>query len=180
MAADTTLAQATGTASQAAAPTAPVAAAPEAKTNFFSEGFKTLGNHHVVDVMPFGEIPLPYIFVDHGSFHYYASAESLKESGIYSTNTDPKFDPEHTIETSPLAEKGSVVRLDHKPIGLDLSVTSNLFFLGFAGLLLAIFATIAASKAKKTLIPSGIRNLFEVLIVFVRDDVVAPNVAEPF
>ena len=96
MAADTTLAQ------------VPTSAAPQeaAKPNFFSEGFKTLGNHHVVDVMPFGEIPLPYIFFDQGSLHYYSSVDALKETGIYTTNTDPKFDPQHLIETSPLAEKG--------------------------------------------------------------------------
>ena len=102
------------------------------KPNFFSEGFKELGNHHTVDFTPFGELPLPYIFFDQGSLHVYASAESLKGSGIYTTNVDPKFDPQHLIETSPLAEKGAALRLDSKPIGLDLSITSNLFFLGFS------------------------------------------------
>jgi F-type H+-transporting ATPase subunit a len=163
MAADTTLAQ-------TSAATAPQEAA---KPNFFSEGFRELGNHHTVNFMPFGELSLPYIFFDQGSLHVYASAESLKESGIYTTNVDPKFDPQHLIETSPLAENG-------KPIGLDLSITSNLFFLGFAAVMLFIVLRIAASKAKKSLVPSGIRNLVEVLIVFVRDDIITPNVAEPY
>jgi F-type H+-transporting ATPase subunit a len=170
MAADTTLAQ----------PLATTAPQEAAKPNFFSEGFKELGNHHTVDFTPFGELPLPYIFFDQGSLHMYASAESLKESGVYTTNVDPKFDPQHLIETSPLAEKGAALRLDGKPIGFDLSITSNLFFLGFAALMLVIVLRIAASKAKKSLVPSGIRNLVEVLIVFVRDDVVMPNVAEPY
>ncbi len=169
MAADTTLAH------------PPAAATSEAvKPNFFSEGFRELGNHHSVNFMPFGEMPLPYIFFDQGSLHYYASQESLMQSGIYTTNVDPKFDPQHLIATSPLAEKGAALRLDGKPIGLDLSITSNLFFLAFAGVMLAIIARIAASRAKKSLVPSGIRNLVEVLIVFVRDDIVAPNIAEPY
>ncbi|HEY3874259.1 MAG TPA: F0F1 ATP synthase subunit A [Candidatus Kapabacteria bacterium] len=151
-----------------------------AKPNYFNEGFRELGNHHTVDFMPFGELPLPYIFFDHGSLHVYASVESLKESGVYTTNVDPKFDPQQLIGTSPLTEKGAALRIDGKPIGLDLSITSNLFFLGFAGVLLAILGAIAASRAKKSLIPSGLRNLFEVLIIFVRDDIVAPNIAEPY
>ncbi|MFI5202214.1 MAG: F0F1 ATP synthase subunit A, partial [Candidatus Kapaibacterium sp.] len=169
MASDTTLAQ------------APTAAPQEtAQPNVFSQMFAELGNHHAVNFMPFGELPLPYIFVDQGSLHVYATGESLKESGVYTTNLDSSFDPQHTIASSPLAEKGAVMRVDHKPIGLDLSITSNLFFLGFAAVLLAVLGAIAASKAKKSLIPSGLRNLFEVLIIFVRDDIVAPNVAEPY
>ncbi len=180
MAADTTLAQ------------TPATAAPQeaVKENFFSEGFRELGNHHTVNFMPIGELPLPYIFFDQGSLHVYASAESMKESGVYTTNLDPKLDSlrisrsqpdSKTIETSPLAEKGSAVRaVDGKPVGLDLSITSNLFFLGFAALMLVIVLRIAGSKAKKSLVPSGIRNLVEVLIVFVRDDIVMPNVAEPY
>ncbi len=170
MAADTTLAPAPTTAASTEA----------AKPNFFNEGFRELGNHHTVNFMPFGELPLPYIFFDQGSLHVYASSESLKESGVYTTNVDAKFDPQHLIETSPLAEKGAALRVDGKPIGLDLSITSNLFFLGFAAVMLVIVLRIAGSKAKKSLVPSGIRNLVEVLIVFVRDDIVTPNVAEPY
>jgi F-type H+-transporting ATPase subunit a len=163
-----------------AASSASASPAEAAKPNVFSEMFGGLGNHHVVDVMPFGEIPLPYIFFDQGSLHVFGSAESLKESGVYTTNTDKQFDPLGTIASSPLAEKGSVVRIDHKPTGLDLSITSNLFFFGLAAFMMVIVLRIAASKAKKSLVPSGIRNLVEVLIVFVRDDIVAPNVAEPY
>ena len=171
MAADTTLAQTSSAAS----------AAPAAgQVNYFDQMFGNLGNHHEVDFSPIGNIPLPYIFFDQGTLHVYGTEESLKESGIYTTNIDPRFDPNHTVATSPLTEKGAVVRVDHKPIGLDLSITSNLFFLAFAGIVLAILLRAAASKAKKSLVPSGLRNLVEVLIVFVRDDIVAPNIAEPY
>jgi F-type H+-transporting ATPase subunit a len=46
--------------------------------------------------------------------------------------------------------------------------------------MLVIVLRIAAGSVKKSLVPKGIRNLVEVLILFVRDDVVAPNVAEPY
>lgn len=173
MAISDTLTQTSGT------PAAAQSASP-AQPNYFDQMFGNLGNHHEVDFSPIGKIPLPYIFFDHGTLHVYGTEESLKENGVYTTNTDPRFDPNHTIATSPLTEKGAVVRVDHKPIGLDLSITSNLFFLAFAGVALAILLRAAASKAKKSLIPTGLRNLVEVLIVFVRDDIVAPNIAEPY
>ena len=160
--------------------TATPAMADTAQPNVFSQMFGFLGNHHAVDINPFGEIPLPYIFFDQGKLHVYGNSESLQESGVYTTNTDKRFDTLGTIQASPLAEKGSVVRLDHKPIGLDLSITSNLFFLAFAAVVLFIVLRIAASKAKKSLVPSGLRNAIEVLIVFVREDIVAPNVAAPY
>lgn len=156
------------------------AAADSAQPNFFSQMFANLGNHHEVDFSPIGKLPLPYIFFDQGSLHLYGSTESLQESGIYTTNIDKQFDPSKTIISSPLTEKGSVMRIDKKPIGLDLSITSNLFFLGFAAVVLFVVLRTAAAKAKKSLVPSGLRNFVEILIVFVRDDIVVPNVAEPY
>ena len=156
------------------------AAEAPAKPNVFNEMFGFLGNHHSIDVMPLGKIPLPYIFFDQGTLHAYGSKETLVESGIYTINTDSRIDTFQRIEASPIAEKGRPVRLDHKPIGLDLSMTSNLFFLLLASFVLFIILRIAAMKAKKTLVPKGIRNLVEVLIVFVRDDIVASNLNEPY
>ncbi len=159
---------ATDTLTQAASP-APVEAA---KPNIFNEMFGFLGNHHSVDVMPFGQIPLPYLFWDQGSFHAFPSQRAVLQSSLYTVD--------NTKESSPLAEKGGVLRKDGKPIGLDLSITSNLFFLFFAAVMLFIVLRVAAAKAKKSLVPTGIRNLVEILIVFVRDDIVAENLSEPY
>jgi F-type H+-transporting ATPase subunit a len=173
---------ATDTLTQAASP-APVEAA---KPNVFNEGFGFLGNHHELDFttdlgpIHLGKVSLPYIFWDHGSFHVFSGEESLKESGVYTVNTDPRIDTAQTVKSSPLAEKGKAVRLDKQSIPLDLSITSNLFFMGFAMVVLVIVLRIAAASAKKSLVPKGIRNLVEVLIVFVRDDIVAENLSEPY
>src|SRR5947209_7386724 len=87
--------------------------APEAPTeNVFNQVFANLGNHHEIDFMPIGKVPLPYIFVDQGNLHVFSGMESLKESGIYTVNTDPRVDKLQTVEASPIAEKGSVARLD--------------------------------------------------------------------
>src|SRR5437773_2501691 len=100
-----------------------------AKENVFNQVFGFLGNHHELDFMPLGKVPLPYIFFDQGTLHVYGNPEALKESGVYTVNTDERLDTLKVIEASPTAEKGRAARLDKKPIGLDLSITSNLFFL---------------------------------------------------
>jgi F-type H+-transporting ATPase subunit a len=148
--------------------------------------FGFLGNHHeldfTTDVGPIhlGKVPLPYLFWDQGSFHVFGGEESLKESGVYTVNTDPRIDTAQTLKSSPLAEKGRVVRLDKQHIPLDLSVTSNLFFMVFAAIVVFVVLRIAAAKAKKSLVPTGIRNLVEILIIFVRDDIVGDNLPKPY
>ncbi|MDP4199754.1 MAG: F0F1 ATP synthase subunit A [Bacteroidota bacterium] len=154
------------------------APAEAAKPNFFNEGFGFLGNHHTLDFtldagpVHFGKVPLPYMFFDQGSFHYFGSESSLVSTGVYTTDMSK--------EASPIGEKGKAIRKDGHPIGLDLSITSNLFFLLFGTLITLVVLRTAASKAKKSLVPKGLRNMVEVLIVFVRDDIVSPNVAEPY
>jgi F-type H+-transporting ATPase subunit a len=148
------------------------AAEAPAKPNVFNEMFGFLGNHHSIDVMPIGKIPLPYFFWDQGSFHEFGSEEAVLQSGTYKVND--------ANEASPIAEKGGILRKDGGHVGLDLSMTSNMAFMLLASFILFIILRIAAMKAKKTLVPKGIRNLVEVLIVFVRDDIVAPNLNEPY
>ena len=146
----------------------------EGPVNYFNEVYGFLGNHHSIDFMPIGHVGLPYMFFDNGSFHFYANEEALKESGRYVADM--------RAEASPIGEKGAAVRNDGKftPVGFDLSITSNLMFLLLGTFLTFLLVRAAASKAKKSLVPSGIRNLVEVLIVFVRDDIIAPNIEEPY
>jgi F-type H+-transporting ATPase subunit a len=58
---------------------------------------------------------------------------------------------------------------------LDLSMTKHVFFLLLCGLLLLVVTFAAARSYKKNLIPRGFVNLLEMIIVFLRDEVVIPN-----
>lgn len=60
-------------------------------------------------------------------------------------------------------------------IAIDMSITKHVFFLWVAALILCILSIIAARKNKKHIVPTGFGNLMEVLVVFVRDQVVVPN-----
>lgn len=62
--------------------------------------------------------------------------------------------------------------------GLDLSISRHVFFMWFASLLL-IFIMLRVSKSyKKSLVPSGVSNFFEVMVIFVRDEIVVPTIGK--
>lgn len=58
---------------------------------------------------------------------------------------------------------------------IDLSITKHVVFLWVAAALLIVLATIAARANTRNRIPKGWGNLMEVFIVFVRDEIVIPN-----
>src|SRR5690606_21703983 len=81
-------------------------------------------------------------------------------------------------------------RLDHNHIYiagtdkqvLDLSITKNVMMLFInAALLLIIFLTVAKGyKKNKGKAPSGLQSFFEPVILFVRDEVVKPNIGHHY
>ncbi|RKY88583.1 ATP synthase F0 subunit A [candidate division KSB1 bacterium] len=69
---------------------------------------------------------------------------------------------------------GKEIHLPHFSLfGIDLSVTKHVVMLWFAAFLLIIILGLGARKVK--LIPKGFANLLEILIMFVRDEIVYVN-----
>jgi F-type H+-transporting ATPase subunit a len=58
---------------------------------------------------------------------------------------------------------------------LDFSPTKHVFFLLLFAVLLILAAIYAARIYRKTLVPHGFVNLVEMIVVFIRDEVVIPN-----
>ena len=61
------------------------------------------------------------------------------------------------------------------PVVFDFSITKHVFFLLLTGLLLVLATVYAARSYKKRPVPHGFVNLLELIIVFLRDEVVLPN-----
>jgi F-type H+-transporting ATPase subunit a len=137
----------------------------------FNQLLAHIADHHELDFEPIGTVPLPYIFWDHDGFHTFSSAEALSKTGKYSVDTNGQSTSKATYK---------VVRTDSQPISFDMSITSNVIFLALAAVVLITLLGRAASKAKHSLVPSGFRNLVEVLMVFIRDDIAYPNVEQPW
>ena len=113
-------------------------------------------------------IPLPkLIFLEDAqgntSFEFFGSTHSAAESGLFE-------EVDHTL-----------VPTNGAHVVLDLSITSHLVYFWF-GMGLAVWFTIAMSNRYKKGIgrdiePKGVlHNIFEVLFVFIRDDVARANI----
>lgn len=61
---------------------------------------------------------------------------------------------------------------------LDLSITKHVVFLWVAALLVALLTIGAARKNLKALVPRGLGNLIEVIVVFIRDEIAVPNMGK--
>jgi F-type H+-transporting ATPase subunit a len=136
-------------------------AKPESEGNLFNDLL-----HHVQDshelALPWGHVELPYVLVDRDGVHTYRSSESLNSSGRYA-----------------LVEHGKVVRADnHQPPLLDASITKHVVFLWIGALLLCLLAITVARRNARRLVPTGFGNLMEVFVIFVRDEIVLPNMGQ--
>lgn len=111
------------------------------------------GNVHICD--------LPIMFFDEGSFHFYSGEHAMETA------------KEYTIHN------GKIVREhDQKPVGLDVSITNLVFFQWLAIFILGFLFIKAGSRAKKdpTKAPKGIHNILEMLVLYIRDEIILPNI----
>src|SRR5215471_2947874 len=66
--------------------------------------------------------------------------------------------------------------LDIRILGLNLSITKHVIMMWIAAALLIFIFRFAFRERR--IVPSGIANLFEAIIVFLRDEVILPNMGE--
>lgn len=64
--------------------------------------------------------------------------------------------------------------------GYDISITKHVIFIWLAAVILMVTLSIAAKAYKKSLVPKGMTNFFEILIVFVRDEIVKPTIGKGY
>lgn len=120
---------------------------------------ENMGDHAQLAYFDAAHLDLPKIIIDDG-LHVYANGKSMEEAGLFT---------EHHHE---IVHKDS-----HEPVALNMSITSFVFFELLAAFIVLIVFKIAASKYKKNMRgPKGFQNLMESLFIYVRDEVVTPNV----
>jgi len=68
------------------------------------------------------------------------------------------------------------VHLPHFHVfGIDMSITKHVVFLWLAAIILVVALSIIARKNLKNKVPRGFGNLIEIFVMFVRDEIVIPN-----
>lgn len=130
-------------------------------------------DHHIMDsygweVFHGFTVPLPIILYS-------------EEKGLDIFSSANFYDDHHNV----VPYKGYVMDHGHITLAdgghvLDFSITKNVFFLFLnAGLMLIIFFAVARGYKKNAgKAPKGIQSLFEPIILFVRDEIVKPNIGE--
>ncbi len=114
-------------------------------------------------------IPLPIIlYTDDGLLCFSSAAFHHAPNGLVKKGS-------YNLKLS----HGHIIDTEHKSI-VDISITKNVASMMLAVLILILlFAKVASSyKKQKDQAPSGFQNLFESLIVFIRDDIAIPNIGK--
>lgn len=143
----------------------PAKAHGEEKTDVFAKVFKGLGDHYDFTVFNEQICGLPVILYDQEEgLDVYANLESMQKSNKY------------TMEHHKIVKTTS-----HKPPTLDLSIT-NLVVFEWISMLIIFFAVIkVGSRVKKNALaaPRGLHNIFEMAYLFIKDQIVMPNIGKP-
>ncbi len=64
--------------------------------------------------------------------------------------------------------------------GIDISITKNVFFMWIVAIALILLFFFISKGYKKSLIPTGLTNFFEIIVLFVRDEIVKPTIGEGY
>ena len=133
--------------------------------------------HHILDdyqyeIMHGVVIPLPIIL--------YTNNEGLiifSSSNLFDKNHEPIKEGYRGF----YYDHGHIAPVDKSLSYIDFSITKNVFFLFLnASLMLFVFLSVASKYRNKKTTPKGIQSLFEPIIIFIRDDIVKPNIGEKY
>ncbi|TAL70843.1 MAG: ATP synthase F0 subunit A [Bacteroidetes bacterium] len=128
-----------------------------------------LGNHRHISFFNADISELPVIIYDSKvGFHAYSSSSSMVEQKLFTMHQDA-----HGHFHPPIRRA-----MDNQPVSMDLSVTSLVVFEWIAIIVVVFLFGWVGRKYKKnpTKAPSGFQNALESLVVYLRDEVVLPNV----
>jgi F-type H+-transporting ATPase subunit a len=133
----------------------------------------TIGHTHVV-------VPLPILIIYKGEFHAFMSGKfrdhATHESVPYKGFMIPEDGPNKgkIVSVEPVAPGAEAAKV------YDFSITKTVFAIFLSGFILLFIFISVANKYKKSpnQAPSGLQNLLEPLILFIRDDVAKSSIGE--
>ncbi len=64
--------------------------------------------------------------------------------------------------------------------GFDISITRDVFIIWVICAILVIVSILAARSYKKSIVPKGLANIFEIIVEFVRDEIVKPAIGKGY
>jgi len=107
------------------------------------------------------------------------AADSLKHSG----ESDSGWILHHVMDSRELDfEPLFTIHIPQLPtlFGIDFTPTKHVIFMWITAILILLIFTLVSRKYKKSLIPKGIANFFEVFIIFVRDEIARTTIGKGY
>lgn len=122
-----------------------------------------LGDHYSLTFFNYKVADLPIILFDDGGVHAYMNPHQMEEAGLF-TMSHQTHKP---VRVS-----------DGQKASFDMSITNFVVFewISIAILLIALFSVKSKYKKNPGKAPRGFQNAIEVFVVYIRDEVVRPNV----
>lgn len=149
--------------------------------------FGKISDHNYLDFKPVAKIELPRILRYEGQWLFFSSTTAALNSDTgwtdvyYLNHPDTVIYKADGVTIAPVSYE--LVRADGSKPSFDASITSHLVWFAISGFLVLILFGRLASKYNTTerdgLVARGTyMNLFESLVIFVRDDIAKANIGE--
>jgi len=108
--------------------------------------------------------------------------DSVKAVAETAKKTDTSWIMHHVLDAREidLSPFGIIHLPEIHLFGFDISLTKHVVFMWIAMLILIVTFRFVAKSYKKSLIPKGVTNLTETLILFVRDDIAKPTIGKGY
>ncbi len=109
-----------------------------------------------------------------------ALADTTKKT--VESNSDPSWIMRHVLDANHLnlGPLGNLYLPQIHLFGFDISITRDVFIIWVVSAILVILSILAARGYKKSIIPKGIANIFEIIVEFVRDEIVKPSIGKGY
>jgi F-type H+-transporting ATPase subunit a len=106
--------------------------------------------------------------------------DTLTSGAVTHSSTGGDWILHHVMDSNYLDfEPFGTIALPHLQLfGIDISITRFVVFTWIVAILLVIILISSSKSYKKSLIPRGFVNIVEIMIVFVRDEIVMPTIRE--
>ena len=111
------------------------------------------------------------------------SLQAVTDTLQSTNNSESGWILHHIIDERALNfEPFGIIHIPQFPLifGIDITPTKHTIFMWLAALLVFITFTFIASRYKKSLVPKGITNFFEIFILFVRDEIAKPTLGKEY
>lgn len=146
----------------------------------FDHLLSELGDHHELSMGFVTAEVLPIIVVDDAGLHAWSNPHAMEHEGSYVMfHTEEKALARFNGQPVK-ARNGEVILVDGKPLtaDYDLSVTNLVVYEWLAIVIMALAVIPAGRRYRKnpSAAPRGMQNAFEMLVTYLRDEVIRPNV----